>query len=367
MKKRKILFYLFHFNKGGAEWVITNLANSMSKNNIEVTIWSVKEGNMFDEVNDTVIQKHFSGKYLISLFYLIKVLMLNKYDVILTTQRFVAIFVFIAIKISFTKTKHIVREAASNFQSTFDKRDKLKNFILKYFFRVSYGNAYKIIVNSPGTKLSLEEAGIIKSEKNNVYQIDNPLDISKIQERAKEKQKIDFNVNKYRIISIGRLVSFKNTDIIIRAFKQVLKLVADCQLIIVGAGPEKNNLIELSKDLELHESIIFTGQLDNPYSLLKYSDVLVHASQWEGFGQVIIEALALGIPVIATNIVGGPQHILNYGEFGTLVKPGSITALVSAIVDNKTKVHNVEKLKKRAQCFDINIVCKKYEKVIFDF
>lgn len=136
----------------------------------------------------------------------------------------------------------------------------------------------------------------------------------------------------FTLIGIGSLIPSKGFDLLIKAFANCQKKWPGLKLIIVGEGKEKRRLSQLARELEITSGIRFTGQCSQEQvaELLKQAHVLVHPSHFETFGIVVIEALATGIPVIAT-ACGGPQDILTSSLLGALVPPHNQQALEEAI------------------------------------
>jgi glycosyltransferase involved in cell wall biosynthesis len=106
----------------------------------------------------------------------------------------------------------------------------------------------------------------------------------------------------------------------------------DWELLIIGGGPLRDDLEHRAMRLGVSERVRFLGFLDNPYPLLASSDVFVHTARWEGFGLVIAEAMALGIPVIATSCAGGPSEILGNGRYGILAPPEDPESIAEALI-----------------------------------
>lgn len=364
LASKRIVFYLMSFNRGGAEWVITNLCNEMTARGHKITVMIVSSGDMEDELDPTIEIKSFNGRLLDSLKYLYKLLRGNTYDALFTTQRLATAYAYFPVLFSFTKTKFIVREAASNFKYSYENKSQPARSLWKSLYKRSYNKADRIIVNSPGTKADLIRAGII-NDNNKSFIINNPLDLNKIKSRSFEESIDPVFIHGKFLISIGRLVPKKNMDIIIKAFSEIKDLYADLNLIIVGDGPEKDNLDQLIVSLGLKERVFMTGNLSNPYPYLKKAEIFILASQWEGFGMVIVEALCLGIPVIATDIDAGPRQILGNHEFGTLIKPNSVEALKDAIIMNMDVTHNTQRLVDRANDFDKAGITTEYLEVMF--
>lgn len=109
--------------------------------------------------------------------------------------------------------------------------------------------------------------------------------------------------NKNQIIFVGRLVFYKNLQVIIDAFNKVVKEIPDAKLIIVGDGPSKSDLIRQTKSLNLENNIIFKGRVtsETKVQLIKESKILVNPSLIEGFGIVVLEGFACGKPVITSD------------------------------------------------------------------
>jgi len=122
---------------------------------------------------------------------------------------------------------------------------------------------------------------------------------------------------------------------LIKTFRKVLEVKPNSILYIVGEGSQKNNLINLVKEFEIEDKVIFTGHLDNPFFLLKQCDVFVLTSLYEGQALVILEALAVGLKVVSTDIPG-PDNILKqgYGELVEATEIGLSRKMIS-ILDNR--------------------------------
>lgn len=132
------------------------------------------------------------------------------------------------------------------------------------------------------------------------------------------------------IISVGRLEPQKNFPTLIRAIGQ-LRTYPDARLLILGDGKERAALTALVDELDLAARVQLLGFVPNPYALMARADVFVLASRWEGFGNVIVEALALGTPVVSTDCPAGPREILANGRFGRLVPIDDAASMAAAI------------------------------------
>ncbi|MEO1958274.1 MAG: glycosyltransferase [Nautiliaceae bacterium] len=132
--------------------------------------------------------------------------------------------------------------------------------------------------------------------------IPNPFDFKEIKKRACE-----FDVKGDYILGVGRLTKDKNFDYLIKAYA---KGNFSKELWLLGDGEERINLKKLVEKLNLKDKVKFLGWQDNPYPYIKNASLLVHPSKFESFGNVLVEALILNTPVIATDVKCGPREIL---------------------------------------------------------
>jgi glycosyltransferase involved in cell wall biosynthesis len=131
--------------------------------------------------------------------------------------------------------------------------------------------------------------------------------------------------------TIGRLTEQKDHDTFLRACHLLDNEAPDCHFVIVGDGPEETKLKALTKELGLDSQVTFTGRLHDVASVIPLFDIFVLSSRREGFANVILEAMALGKPVVATD-VGGNAEAVVHGETGYIVPPESPVALCQALL-----------------------------------
>jgi glycosyltransferase involved in cell wall biosynthesis len=137
------------------------------------------------------------------------------------------------------------------------------------------------------------------------------------------------------VVGVGRLHRQKGFDVLLRAHARALTLGAPQHvLVLLGDGPQRVELQLLAKDLGIIASVHFAGFVHNPHAVVARSELFVLSSRWEGFGLVLAEALSLGVPVIATRCVAGPEELLEDGRFGRLVPVEDVEALATAITEH---------------------------------
>jgi glycosyltransferase involved in cell wall biosynthesis len=133
------------------------------------------------------------------------------------------------------------------------------------------------------------------------------------------------------IVAVGRLHPQKGFDYLIRAFAEVRRILP-CRLMILGEGAQRCELERLISNQGLVADVQLAGFQDNPYSYMAHATAFVLSSLYEGFGNVLVEALALGTPVISTRCPVGPLEILEEEKTGILVPPADEHALAGAIL-----------------------------------
>lgn len=132
------------------------------------------------------------------------------------------------------------------------------------------------------------------------------------------------------ILGVGRLHPQKDFTTLIRAFDRV-RQVRPARLMILGDGPEREKLTALIDELSLTDDVALPGFVQNPYAYMSKVNVLVLSSLYEGLGNVLIEAMAVGTPVVSTNCESGPAEILDRGKYGHLTPVGDSEAIAAAI------------------------------------
>lgn len=133
------------------------------------------------------------------------------------------------------------------------------------------------------------------------------------------------------IMALGRLHPQKGHDILLRAFALVNKAHPDWKLIIVGEGPFRQELENLIIELQIEKSVFLPGKVLNVYAILKQADIFVHPSRFEGFPNALCEAMACGLPVIATDCPSGPAEIIQNHVNGILVPNQCVKGLAEAM------------------------------------
>jgi glycosyltransferase involved in cell wall biosynthesis len=209
-----------------------------------------------------------------------------------------------------------------------DLRFKNKHFsrlrILTFFF-------HKIVTVSKANERFLRALNI----KKDIKVIYNGISLNNFSSNDTNRCRREYNIpeNDLILTSVSTLIPRKGLDILLKALAKVINVIKNVKIIIVGKGPLEGMCKQLVQDLGIRDHVIFTGFLEEfPYHILSGSDVYVSASNSESFGIVYAEAMALGVPVVATNVGGIPEVVSN-GITGLLVAPRDENALSEAIIN----------------------------------
>lgn len=221
------------------------------------------------------------------------------------------------------------------------------SFIRKQLIRFSSIRADKTVCISKNVEYDMRNFFKIKEKK--LCTIYNPVDIKSLltieEDYTFDKEFSDY----FNIVTMGRLTYQKGQWNLIYDIKDIVVQYPKVRLYILGDGELKNELEELVKKLELEEHVFFLGFISNAHKFLRQCDLFVLTSLFEGLGNVLLEAMALGLPVISTDCKSGPREIIapnsniksvceniDVERFGILVKQFSKE---KNIVDNDSLVY----------------------------
>jgi glycosyltransferase involved in cell wall biosynthesis len=306
---------------GGAESLLKNfLIEAKKHNDFEIEVCTLYSRNIFEEeVANNGIKIHnlnLGFKYnVIGVFKLLNVIKRGKYDIIhvhlFPADIFAAISsLFLAKRIKFIFTEH----------SNYNRRRSIK------FFKVIDGFTYSRYDKIVCISKQVEESLVMWCPKtvHKTIVIKNAIPIS---------NRLDFKVNKYYdTIFVGRLEESKGVDVLLKAI-QILKekYHRSLRVAIVGDGSLMKDLKKLALQYGINEYIDFLGIRKDVLELMRKSSIFVLPSRWEGFGLALLEAMSVGIPIVATK-VGGIPELIEDGKDGILVEPENPEELANAML-----------------------------------
>lgn len=161
------------------------------------------------------------------------------------------------------------------------------------------------------------------------------------------------------ILSAGELCGRKGFDTLLRAFAR-LRAQRPCRLMILGRGGAKEELLRLAMELGVEADFALPGFVPEPYAYMAHADCFAFSSRWEGLGFVLIEALAVGTPVVSTDCPSGPREILQDGRYGRLVPVGDAAALADALGSTLDHPLPAETLREAARPYGIEVATDAY-------
>lgn len=225
-----------------------------------------------------------------------------------------------------------------------------------------YSRADVIIANSGGVAQNLIALGL---DGGHITTIPNGVDYDWIaaQSRTQPSWTGPGSGKRPAIVTIGRLVPQKDHACLLRAFAMMTARI-DSDLVIVGAGPELMALTHLARQYAIADRVHFAGHQANPYPLLARADLFVLSSRFEGMPNVLIEALACGLPAVSTDCPSGPREILADGAYGHLVPVGDAQRLAWAMEQAVKSPKQPERQRRRARQFDVVDIARRYVDVI---
>lgn len=236
----------------------------------------------------------------------------------------------------------------------FRGRDFRNGPFFAWLYRQRFRGAQRIVsVSEELRKILVEDIGLDAAR---VVTIANSIDIDAAKESAAQPPGHPWFAKGEPpvILGIGRLAPQKNFSLLIRAFAQA-RQSKPLRLVIIGAGkgPELVKLQKLTASLGLTPADVwFAGHQPNPLKFLAHAGLFVLSSNWEGMSNVLLEALACGCPVVATDCPTGVRELLEDGLIGAIVPVGDVSAMAKAMITKLSEVPNRDALRMKAARHD---------------
>lgn len=221
--------------------------------------------------------------------------------------------------------------------------------------------ADSFIAVSEGLKKQLRLLPGLRSKP--IHRIYNPIIDEGFDERANQTPDLPSSMKPGEpfVLAVGRLHKQKGYPHLLKAFARVVHQ-KPAHLVILGEGDDREELQDLANSLGIAPYVHFHGYTANPLAYMRDASVFVLSSLAEGFGNVVVEALACGTPVISTDCPHGPKEILANGRYGTLVRVGDVEALANAMIAklDAPKPPMSKELKEHLKLFSIETIGEQY-------
>lgn len=359
---KRISILLADLRGGGAERVNLDLAYEFCRAGHDVQIVLMRgEGVLLPEAQENLSVVNLNctrARFL--LFALIKYLRSRRPDALLAAMWPLTVIAPIAQRLSGHRCKVLVSEHGmiSSQYSAWGWRHKL---LMRLSIIIGYRLADYRVAVSKGVAVDMAKlSGICKEAFDVIY---NPVP----KRSDPEPTEIDVANNLWscssgaRILTVGAMKAVKNQALLIRAFARLDR--EDARLMILGSGKERESLLLLAQELNVADRIVFAGFHADPTPFYQTADLFVLSSNYEGFGNVLVEAMASGLSVVSTDCPSGPREILDGGKYGSLVPVGNECALAIAIKAALNEPYDSNELRWRATDFEPEIAARAYEQL----
>ena len=226
-----------------------------------------------------------------------------------------------------------------------------------------YPAADAVVAVSRGVARDLETFGKLSAAK--LHVIHNPVFDSEIDALAKEEPAHPWLRDRYPpvVLAVGRLHRQKGFDVLLRAFA-LARAQVNCRLVIAGEGAEREKLFALARELGVADNFSLPGFCANPFALMARASVFVLSSRWEGFPNALVEAMACGARVVATDCPSGPREILDGGRYGRLVPVDDAQGLAAALIEGLAARRGTAVARAHAQGFSVDAATARYLDVL---
>jgi glycosyltransferase involved in cell wall biosynthesis len=345
---------------GGAERVVINLANAFVErgNSVEMVLLSAA-GEFLSELNPKVNIVNLKVSRMRGvIFPLVRYLRSARPATLLACMWPLTVLALWARALSRMPTRVVVAE-----HTTWSRSELLSRFTVGWQVRASmhhfFPKADAIVAVSQGAADDLAcFSGVDRSSISVIY---NPVveDSERQPDFPPDEPQGWCAGTHRRLLAVGTLKAIKDYTTLLNAFA-LLRRWIDARLLILGEGECRTGLVAQAQELGIADSVFMPGFVKDLSPYYQHADLHVLSSTGEGFGNVIVEALAAGIPVVSTDCLSGPREILADGKFGRLVPVGDAQALAEAMRESLASAHDSAALMARAQDFSIDKAAVRY-------
>jgi len=371
VKPRRIAVFLPNLAGGGAERMMLHLARGFVERGYRVDLVLARaEGPYMDEIPDGVdLVTLDAGKApgyaaMGSLRPLVGYLRRHDPDALLSAMSRINVVAILAATIARTDTRLVVSER-NHLSSYVRQTDETGVRALPWLVGLAYPVTDGIIPISNGVADDL--AGTAGPDRDSMDVVYNPVVIPEISDRAAEPVDHEWfgSGEPAVVLGVGSLSRQKDFPTLVRAFAR-LRQQRETRLVVLGEGSERERVEAVAESEGVADEVWMPGFVDNPYRYMQRADVFALSSAWEGFGNVVVEAMACGTPVVSTDCPSGPAEILDDGTYGPLVPVGDDAALADAVGSVLEDPPAESLLTDRAAQFRYDVIADQYLDVLFE-
>lgn len=369
--KTKLLFIYGPLNAGGAERVLLDYLHNLDRATYDISLCLIVDGGTLLHEMPEDIQTfslfpsynwHYKFAYRISIWFgldflfqrILKQKINQSYDVIISFLEGMPL-----------KIHSLMDSNAKNFTWVHADLD-LHRYTQTNFYKgdeiAAYKKMDKIILVSKNAENSFSKR--FPDLESKTVTIFNPIDIKKVLKLSCEIE-TEF-LKTPTLVCVGRLTPPKQIDRLLYVAKKFFDEGILLRFQVIGDGELRSDLENLAKELQVDHLVTFLGYQANPYPYIKNADILISTSSYEGFGLVLCEAMALGVPVVSTK-TAGPMEILDDDEYGLLCDHDveAIYEAVKQLVENdKLRQYYAQKGQERVKDFSLDKALQQFDNLI---
>lgn len=360
---KRLAIFMPSFRGGGAERVMLTLAGGFADRGVAVDILVAQhQGPLAAQVDPRVrVVDLRAARVLAALPGLIRYLRREPPDAMLAALGHANVVASWARDLSGSRTRLVLSEhTAASISAANALQARAR--IMPIFMRQAYRRADGIVAVSAGAADDL--AQLLRMDRSRITAIHNPIVTPRLFELAEQALRHDWFTPGAPpvVLGTGRLVAAKDFPTLLRAFAMA-RQTRHARLMILGEGAERGRLEALARELGIAGDVSLPGFVENPFQYMKRAAVFALTSRWEGFGNVLVEAMACATPVVSTDCPVGPREILEGGRHGRLTPVGDAAALADAIgaqLDHPLTATLVE----RARTFSLDAALDRYSPLL---
>lgn len=351
--QRRVTTFAKNLLGGGAERIAVNLLQGLPREKfiqdlVLVSAW----GPYLDQLPDDVVLTDLARGSSVSraIVPLADHLRRHQPDVLISHLAWANVAAVVTRTLAGSKTKVVLVEHNDNSALERTRTRSYKSRALQKLKAAVYRRADDIVGVSNGVSRYVEAAfGLPPGSVKTIY---NPVISEALLARSRELLTHPwFRPGEPQVLlAAGRLRQQKDFVTLLRAFSRTVHK-HPCRLVILGEGEERATLEAEVQNLGLGDRVALPGFVNNPYPYMRAAAAFVLSSRWEGLPTMLVEAMACGCPVVATDCPSGPSEILEGGRWGTLVEVGDVGALADAILKTLAKPTPTAALEARSAVF----------------
>ena len=317
--RKKIAWLIPDLYTGGMPRVLESLSNEFNKDkNYKQYNLLLKKKNINFKVYGDIFSLEKEGKYFFNKIFIFikriydfyKINKIYKFDYVVSFGMTANIInILISKKGKTIITEHNVKSIENNIGKGINNR--IYNYIYNFLIKLLYNKSDKIITVSKYIGIDLiKNYGIKENKIDTIYNgvDDKKIEKLKLESLSDEEYKIFKNPV---IINVGATSEQKGQWHLIKIMPELRKYIPDIQLVILGQGVYYNKLEKLVQSLNLKECVHLMGAKSNPYKYMYNADIFVLTSLYEGFPNVLVEAMSVGLPIVSVDCKSGPRELLN--------------------------------------------------------